>query len=586
MSILVQLKHAETLSDFAHILHYQPKSLSYILYRMPPSSKYTQFAIPKKGGSSRIIHAPNPRLKALQGRLAEVLTACNMEISPPVVLPPGIKPSVPRSLSHGFTKGRSIITNAWPHKRKRFVFNLDLQDFFQSINFGRVRGYFIKNRNFALSEKISTIIAQIACVDNGLPQGSPCSPLIANMIGHPLDIRLAHLAASNKCTYTRYADDLTFSTNKKDFPASIAFEKEKHEWIIGIELENNILRSGFKINPSKTRMQCRTTQQSVTGLSVNSKVNIRSSYYRSARSMCHHLFKTGKYYIKNKSSSIPISTIFTTSKTAHLEGILSHIYYVKHTSDVMSGYIDRAPTDIEVKKRKFPSHRALYKKLLYFRHFINLDMPIIVCEGKTDNIYLRSAIRSLISEYPTLGNIHEGKLTTKVRFLKHSRIEHDILEISGGSNNLAKFITYYNKTIHSYKYAPLRHPVIVLVDNDSGSGSIFSALRGIKAPFVPSITTTNEFYHACRNLYVIKTPEMGKKEGTCIEDLFDDAVLATKLDGKFFSKDNDLDSLTHYGKLVFADRVIRPSIDTIDFSKFRQLLNRIVSVIKDYKSPS
>jgi hypothetical protein len=120
-------------------------------------------------------------------------------------------------LAHGFKRKRSIMSNALKHQKRRYVFNIDLQDFFPTINFGRVRGFFIKDVNFMLHPKVATILAQIACYDNGLPQGAPSSPVISNLVGQILDIRLCKLASENGCTYSRYADDITFSTNKPDW---------------------------------------------------------------------------------------------------------------------------------------------------------------------------------------------------------------------------------------------------------------------------------------------------------------------------------------------------------------------------------
>jgi RNA-directed DNA polymerase len=82
-------------------------------------------------------------------------------------------------IAHGFKRKRSIITNARQHSNRRYVFNIDLEDFFPSINFGRVRGFFIRDKGFALNDDVATVIAQIACHEDALPQGSPCSPVVS-----------------------------------------------------------------------------------------------------------------------------------------------------------------------------------------------------------------------------------------------------------------------------------------------------------------------------------------------------------------------------------------------------------------------
>src|SRR6185437_5065944 len=179
------------------------------------------------------------------------------------------------SLAHGFKRKRSIVTNATKHKNRRFVFNLDLENFFGTINFGRVRGFLIKNTDFALQPSVATLIAQIACHENALPQGSPCSPVISNLIGSVLDVRLCALASGVGCTYSRYVDDLSFSTNKKDFPPQVAKRTETHAWELGDKLHDVLNHTGFSVNASKTRMQYCTSRQEVTGLVVNQKVNIR-----------------------------------------------------------------------------------------------------------------------------------------------------------------------------------------------------------------------------------------------------------------------------------------------------------------------
>ena len=289
MSSLDKLQSARSLADLAKLLGYKTNRLSYIIYHMPDTSKYLTFDIAKRSGGRREILAPQGGLKTLQRRLANLLYGCLADLAS--IEPPR------RPLSHGFAKKLSIVTNATLHRNRRYVMNFDLADFFPSINFGRVRGIFIKDRRFSLEPKIATIIAQISCHNNCLPQGSPCSPVISNIIAHLLDIRLVNLAKVHKCTYSRYVDDITLSTNQTDFPSQLAIPKGvTGEWELSTIVLSEVARCGFKINGLKTRMQVRGSRQLTTGLVVNNKVNVRSEYYRAVRAMCSSLFITGKYF--------------------------------------------------------------------------------------------------------------------------------------------------------------------------------------------------------------------------------------------------------------------------------------------------
>lgn len=331
---LEKLKKTSSLNDLAELLGYKPQSLAFILYKIPSEYKYTEFEIPKKYGGVRKIKAPVERLKKLQCRLASLLTKCYEEISNT-----SKKSKKRRELAHGFREKYSIVTNAENHTNKRYVFNVDLEDFFPSIHFGRVRGFFMKNDHFKLEEKVATIIAQIACHKNELPQGSPCSPIISNLIGHILDIRLAKLARKTRCTYSRYADDLTFSTNVKEFPKEISQSVNGNgKWIAGKELSKEIERAKFNINDDKTSLQFRFSRQVTTGLVVNRKVNIKREYYKRARTMCYSLFETGSFYIGQHVAKVSAQCdqkateekkVINPGKLSQLEGILSHIHHVK-----------------------------------------------------------------------------------------------------------------------------------------------------------------------------------------------------------------------------------------------------------------
>src|ERR1700730_13384140 len=321
MSQLTVLKGASSLRHVASLLQFQPKALSYILYMKPLPTKYSSFDVPKRGGGVRKINAPSPELLLLQRHLSDLLQNCIEEINQ------GRKWK--DQLAHGFKRHRSIITNAMKHQKRRYVFNIDLQDFFPTINFGRVRGFFIKDINFMLNPKVATILAQISCHENSLPQGAPCSPVISNLVGHILDIRLCKLASANGCTYSRYADDITFSTSKPEFPAGIAKRTsgEPHKWDEADNLLEAISSAGFIINPTKTRMQYRISRQVVTGLVVNKKVNIRTEYRRTVRAMAHRLFKIGSF---QRMRMVPdakgvVTPTMVDGTVAQLHGMLGHI---------------------------------------------------------------------------------------------------------------------------------------------------------------------------------------------------------------------------------------------------------------------
>jgi RNA-directed DNA polymerase len=566
---LKKLREAKSLDDLARILGFTPSGLAYVLYKLPRASKYKDFDIPKRDGGERHIRAPQRMLRLLQSRLAELLYDCLGEI----------RKANPNwgSAAHGFERSRSIITNASRHKRRRYVLNLDLEDFFPSINFGRVRGFFIKDKHFALYEKVATVVAQIACHDNELPQGSPCSPVISNLVGQVLDSRLTRLAKTHKCTYSRYADDITFSTGRKDFPVALAapMPGSPAQWQLGDELISEIRRSGFSINDKKTRMQLRGSRQVATGLIVNEKVNIRPEYYRSARAMCHELFSKGHYYRTSPRSGDEDgdgkNEIITNLNP--LEGVLAHIHHIRDRADRRS--------NLE-KKREPTSHRRLYSQFLFYKNFVRLEIPLIVSEGKTDVIYLKIAIWRLLDYQPRLGKVQDGKFVSAIRFMNYSHTVHDILQLGGGTGDLKHLIARYQKTLRTFKHAPLLWPVIIAVDNDDGARDVFAVAKANGGPTI-SHATTAPFYHLGANLYLVKTPENGADHKTCIEDLFPRALLDTVIDGKTFDPNKEHEAEGKYGKLVFAERVVKPNADSIDFSRFGQLLNRVVAVLDHYE---
>lgn len=159
------LKQAKTKPELALILGVPAAFLTNTLYKpgvnSHVNSHYHQFDITKKSGGVRTISAPSDELKDLQRRLSDLLLDCKAVIQ--------FDKKIECTLSHGFEREKSIITNARIHRGKKNVLNLDLADFFGSFNFGRVRGYFIANKDFKLNPHIATVIAQIACYKDTLP---------------------------------------------------------------------------------------------------------------------------------------------------------------------------------------------------------------------------------------------------------------------------------------------------------------------------------------------------------------------------------------------------------------------------------
>lgn len=572
-SRLASLKAATSLSDVAKLLDFKPKAVSFILYKQPAATKYTTFQVPKKSGGHRTIKAPIESLKLLQRRVSDLLLDCADEIN--------AARQLKDRTAHGFKRKRSIITNARQHRHRRWVFNLDLEEFFPSINFGRVRGFFLKNRDFELHPEVATVLAQIACHDNSLPQGSPCSPVISNMVAHLLDMRLVRLAAASGCTYSRYADDLTFSTNKKDFPPEIAVPSASesvgsHLWLPGEALRTLIASTGFRINAKKTHLMYRSSRQNVTGLVVNQKINVRWEYRHNVRAMVHRLVRTGQFELVGVTQKDGQTVLEKRPGTLdELHGMLGFIDSIE--------YYNRTQTPDAESEEKSSREKA-YREFLIYSTFYAARMPVIICEGETDNVYLTHAIRSLAAEFPALAEVlPDGKIRLKVRLYKYPRSSTArLLDLKdGGSSVLATFIAAYKKETKRFTGPGLTEPVVVLYDNDSGAKSIKNAIKNASH----AMPTGNEaFVHVVKNLYAVPTPLPAGVASSKIEDLFDAAIKATVIDGKTFNDGNGFDVDKHYGKKVFAHKVVRPKAEAIDFTGFRPLLANLVAAVETHRT--
>ena len=269
---------------------FYPFTMKHLMYYCNPNNafhRYRQFKIKKKSGGYRQITAPRNRsFMILLHSVNELLKSMY----------------TPSNYAMGFTEGRSVVTNATAHKGQNYVFNIDLKDFFPSVEQGRVMKR-LTLPPFNFSPEIALLISGLCSMrvkrENPieskkhyldklfayvLPQGAPTSPIITNMICDTLDRRLAGLAKRFGLRYTRYADDITFSSMHYVYADKGDFRKE---------LVRIIQDQGFAINENKTRLQKLGSRQEVTGVIVSDKINVTKKYVREIRSLLHIWDKYG-----------------------------------------------------------------------------------------------------------------------------------------------------------------------------------------------------------------------------------------------------------------------------------------------------
>lgn len=275
---LPQFIHAGALADAMGIAL---NELRFLCFQKEVSrvNHYRCFAIAKKSGGIRRISAPMPRLKRAQYWLLENL----------------LNRVALHDAAHGFVSGRSILSNALPHVGKAVVVNLDLENFFPTIGYPRVKGMF---RQLGYSEQIATLLgllttepvteavrmdSELWYLQQGercLPQGAPSSPAITNILCRCLDRRLSAMAHRLGFSYSRYADDMTFS-------AAAGADVQRLLW----RCKQIIQDEGFRVHPDKTRVMRQHQKQEVTGVVVNHHPSVDRQTLRRFRAL---LFQIGK----------------------------------------------------------------------------------------------------------------------------------------------------------------------------------------------------------------------------------------------------------------------------------------------------
>ncbi|HEX4411225.1 MAG TPA: hypothetical protein VH206_20835 [Xanthobacteraceae bacterium] len=258
-----------------------------------------------------------------------------------------------------------------------------------------------------------------------------------------------------------------------------------------------------------------------------------------------------------------------------LRGMLAFIYHVKRWDDRR-----RKVPDEETQKSCF--HRV-YADFLNYASFFAQTRATIVCEGKTDNIYLKCALRSLAAHYPTLIQVSGTGKTLLVQLFKFTKTAAEVQDISGGASQLSNLLSKYRKITKNFKGIP-KHPTILVVDNDSGPEKLFQHLSNLLSTKTKKkkVDGSEPYYFVYENLYVVPVPKIAGAY-TAMEKLFKPGVLATELNGKKLDLSNkETDGKKFYSKNDFSIEVIQKNQSSIDFNGFKPLLNALVAVQKDY----
>lgn len=309
-----------------HIFSMPYADLAKLIY---PSPRYKAFVISKRDGTPRVIEEPFRKLKRLQYKLLDYLSRNS---------------STPKVCVHGFIKERSILSNARAHcsSKTSYLLNVDIENFFHSITFYRIRGVF-QGEPYNFSYEVSTVLAQLSTFNGRLPQGAPTSPFLSNLVCRSLDGELMRLAKSHRGMYTRYADDLTFSFSARTLlglPKNIC-EFDGGNLHIGNELLSIIEKNSFKLNEKKSRISSRKHRLEVTGLTINEFPNVRRNYVDQIRGAIHawdvHGYEAAqKRWIEKNNVAVKVRqtrNLYAPQLKNYLWGKLLHLRMIRSSGD-------------------------------------------------------------------------------------------------------------------------------------------------------------------------------------------------------------------------------------------------------------
>jgi RNA-directed DNA polymerase len=547
--------------ELAALLGISTAKLTYYAYHLADFEKYKAFTIKKRSGGDRIIEAPIKGLKNIQKTISEYLEQSYK----------------PRACVYAYVRKKGIVEHAATHIGQRWLLRLDLKDFFHAISIVRVSGV-LRRAPYNFAESPANTVARLCTVVRRLPQGSPASPVISNILCRGLDYKLKELAAMNKCYYTRYADDIFISNNGSVFPSAIATRCEDGSAELSETLKEIIAAAGFQINLDKTILRKRSERQLVTGVVVNKKSNIPKEFIKSIRAALyaweqHGLQAAEDYWKRNIDKSNRFDGESSQMKLV-LRGKITHVGHVK-------GYSDSTFLTLVKRLRALDSgyHIDEQKMLRTVTDEIH-----IYTEGVTDSKHFQAALRAFQKrdEFKGLNLVFRNSKKT-------------------GSSGLKALCENLSETLQ-------KHLTICIFDRDERA--IINEMGGSPGNYRDH--TNNVFS------LIIPTPEFrDANDLICIEHLYRDAqIYISDVQGRRLYSKDEFDSLGCHKtdahlfcriskqSLIYDDQVINlqekknvalpknkfadymstgaPPFSNIDFNGFRGTFALIVEIAASY----
>ncbi|MDG6895979.1 hypothetical protein A6A20_10200 [Volucribacter amazonae] len=526
----------------------------------------------------REISIPNASLKYLQKEIANVFYECVSEIK---------KQNLSYlSNNHAFERNKSISSNARIHRGKRYLLNLDLKDFFQSIHYGRIISFLQNDRYFSLSPNLSKIIAKLATYHGYLPQGSPLSPILASLIGNLLDVRLIAIAKKYRLNYTRYADDITFSSNR-DFSSYLLVNSEGN-----ISLNNEILdiisRCGFEVNHKKTRYTTFKTKQVVTGVIVNKILNTDKEYRKKNRAMVYSLLSTGNFYQDYQG-------ILNKGNLNRLIGRINHAISIKYRETLINELRINCSniSNDELKKQvnlnlkdiftegsykgidntiKDDGQIKLLRDVLFYKYFVDVSKITIIVKDKIEQQYWKVMQKDNINIVPINNEMAKLGLSKDnidinrfFNYLYQDNCYIDFFKIKVKPKFPVIFIIDYNqdldafsnkifnKFIDNYQYACIKENIYLLL------------LNSLSKDNYGNYTFYNNKYHSYIENFI-------KFKGTKL-------LVDQENRNKIFYSENRFLSRNTLGKYIKSGQ-----FNNFSFDEFSKIYNNITRIVDDFRS--